>query len=224
MKPELHLWMMEPKSSRCNGCTHSANKLKMSELAFSVRRLMTAVLWERNGVLMVEFMQQGTTIISEVYCETINKLRRGIQNKRRGMLTCSIVFFHDNERLHTASRIWVLIKTFNWELFDRPSYSPDVAPSNYHLFTYLNNCLGSQFNNNKELMESVKPWLSTQAADCYNTGTQQLIPWHTCRNACDNYVENELKCVEGFRIYKLFSSLFVLSLAHRMLLCKWHSY
>jgi hypothetical protein len=33
----------------------------------SVRKLMTYVFWDRKGVLMVEFMQQGTTITSEVY-------------------------------------------------------------------------------------------------------------------------------------------------------------
>jgi hypothetical protein len=37
------------------------------------RKLMAAVFWNRKGVLMVEFMQQGTTIKSEVYCETLKK-------------------------------------------------------------------------------------------------------------------------------------------------------
>jgi hypothetical protein len=34
---------------------------------------MAAVLWDRKGVLIVEFMQQGTAIMSEVYCETLKK-------------------------------------------------------------------------------------------------------------------------------------------------------
>ena len=36
---------------------------------------------------MVEFLPQGTTINSAVYCETLQKLRRAIQNKRCGMLS-----------------------------------------------------------------------------------------------------------------------------------------
>jgi hypothetical protein len=31
---------------------------------------MATVFWDRKGVLMVEFMQQETTITSETYCET----------------------------------------------------------------------------------------------------------------------------------------------------------
>jgi hypothetical protein len=33
-----------------------------SKQTLSARKLMTTVFWDRKGVLMVEFMQQGTTI------------------------------------------------------------------------------------------------------------------------------------------------------------------
>jgi hypothetical protein len=36
-------------------------------------KLMAAVFWNWKGVLMVEFMQQGTTIMPEVYCENTKK-------------------------------------------------------------------------------------------------------------------------------------------------------
>jgi hypothetical protein len=53
---------------------------------------------------------------------------------------------------------------------DHPPYSPVLALSNYHLFTYLKNWLGSQFfNSNEEVMEGVKKWLSSQAADFFDT-------------------------------------------------------
>jgi hypothetical protein len=69
------------------------------------------------------------------------------------------------------------VEHFSWELFDYPPYIPDLTPSNYHLFTYLKNWLESQhFNNNEELMEDVKTWLSSQAADFFDTGIQELIP------------------------------------------------
>jgi transposase len=110
-------------------------------------------------------MQHGATITSEVYCETLNKLRRAIQKKRRGIL------LQDNARPHAAASTRALLKHFNWELFDHLPCSPDIAPSNYHLFTYLKNWMGSQFfNNNEELVEGVKAWMSSQAADFFDTG------------------------------------------------------
>jgi transposase len=99
------------------------------------------------------------------------KLRRTIQNKRRAILTSGVVLLHDNAHLHTTARIRGLLEHFNWELFDHPSYSPDLTPSDYQLFTYQKNSLGSQhFNNTGELMEGVKTWLSSQATDFFDTG------------------------------------------------------
>jgi histone-lysine N-methyltransferase SETMAR len=66
---------------------------------------------------------------------------------------------------------------FNRELFDHPPYSPDLAPSDYRLLACLKNWLRSQrFNNNEELIEGVKMWLSSQAADFSDTGIQKFIP------------------------------------------------
>jgi hypothetical protein len=50
---------------------HSPNKMKKFKQTLSTRKLMATAFWDRKGVLMVEFMQQRTTIISEVYCETL---------------------------------------------------------------------------------------------------------------------------------------------------------
>jgi len=57
--------------------------------------MMATVFCDRKGILLTEFMAPGTTVTSDVYCETLNKLRRLIQNKRRGMLTKRIVLLHD---------------------------------------------------------------------------------------------------------------------------------
>jgi hypothetical protein len=78
---------------------------------------------------------------------------------------------------------------FNWVLCDHP-YSPDFAPSNYHLFTYLKNWLGLQiFNNEEEFMEGAKTWLSSQVADFLETGIQKLIPRYKCLNSNGDYAE-----------------------------------
>jgi hypothetical protein len=57
--------------------THSPDKPKnLNKHCLPARRLMVAVLWDRKGVLVVEFMQQGTTVTSEMYCKTLRKLHR----------------------------------------------------------------------------------------------------------------------------------------------------
>jgi hypothetical protein len=51
--------------------THSSNKPKEFKQMLSARKLMASVFRDRKGELMVEFMQQGTAVLSQVYCETL---------------------------------------------------------------------------------------------------------------------------------------------------------
>jgi hypothetical protein len=155
---------------------------------------------DRKGVQMVEFMQQGTTIKLEEYCKTLKKLHWAIQNKRCGMLASGVELLNDNIHPHTAACTPALLEHFHWELFDHSPYSPDLAPSDYHLFTYQMKLLRSQrFNSNEELMEGVKTWLSSQAPYFFDTGIQKLIPqYDKCLNSCSYYVEKLLKYVDIF--------------------------
>jgi hypothetical protein len=107
------------------------------------------------------------------------------------MVTSNVVLLHENVCPHTAPCTRALPEHFNWELFDHPPYSPDLTLNDYHLFTYPKNWLGSQhFNNNEELMEGLKTWLSSQAANYFNTGIQKLIPQcDKCLNSSSGYIE-----------------------------------
>jgi len=138
---------------------------------------MATVFWDRKGVLLIEFMEPGTTITSETYCETLKKLHRAIENERRGMLMSGVVLLHGNARPHTATCTQALLQKFCWDLFDHPPYSPDLAPSDFHLFSRMKVWLGTQclcVKTNEELMDGVKDWLSSQPATFYFAGTVKL--------------------------------------------------
>ena len=79
---------------------------------------MCTVFWDRQGVLLVKFLSQGTTINSALYCETLKKLRRAIQNKRCGMLSATILLLHDNAQPHSAAQTQELITSCIWEQMD----------------------------------------------------------------------------------------------------------
>ncbi|KAF0705241.1 histone-lysine N-methyltransferase SETMAR-like [Aphis craccivora] len=119
----------------------------------------------RKGVLLVDFMERGTTITADVYCKMLNKLRRAIQNRRRGKLSSGIILLHDNARPHTAAKTQEKIQDFLWELFNHPPYSPDLTPSDYFLFLHFKKWIGGQcFENDKELQNAVENWFNSQAA------------------------------------------------------------
>ncbi|KAJ4439236.1 hypothetical protein ANN_07356 [Periplaneta americana] len=118
---------------------HSRSPVRTkSKQTLSVRKVICTVFWDRKGILLIDFLPRGETVNTDRYCETLRKLRRAIQNKRRGMLTAGIVLLHDNARCTAA-----VLTEFGWELFHHPPYSPDLAPSDFHVFLHLKKFLSS---------------------------------------------------------------------------------
>jgi transposase len=158
----------------CNGlwakCTEWKNCKTMVQ---NVRRWVGEQIFMMKSKVVGHLYWVMTTITLQAYCKTLKKLCRAIQNKRRGILTPCVVLLHDNARQHTTACTWALLEHFNWVVFDHPPYSPDLAPSNNHQFTYLKTWLKSQhFNSNVELMEGVQMWLSSQSALLWHNHTK----------------------------------------------------
>jgi hypothetical protein len=96
---------------------------------------------------------------------------------------------HDNARPHTAAATQDLTATFGWEQFDPPSYIPDLAPSDFHVFLHLNSFLGGRrFHDGNEVKEAVNTWF-TSVASFYDAGIQKLVPPYKCLKNGGNYVE-----------------------------------
>jgi len=169
----------------------SPKSKKFKQSPYSSRKMMATIFWDEKSVLLVDFMERGTTITADVYCEMLTKLRRAIQNRRRGKLSSGIVLLHDNARPHTAARTKEKIRDFGWELFDHPPYSPDLAPSDYFLFLHLKQWLGGQrFDEDEELKTAVDNWFNSQAANFYAEGLKKLVQrYEKCLEVNGDYVE-----------------------------------
>jgi hypothetical protein len=75
-------------------------------------------------------------------------------------------------------------------LFDHSPYSPDLAPSDYHLITYVKSwCRSQRFNNNEELLDGVKTWPSSQAAHFFDTDIKLIPRCDKCLKSGGDYVQ-----------------------------------
>ena len=55
-----------------------------------------------------------------------------------------VILLHDNAPSHTAKLVKETIEAFGWEIFSHAAYSPDLAPSDYHLFASMGYALAQQ--------------------------------------------------------------------------------
>ncbi|EFN76871.1 Histone-lysine N-methyltransferase SETMAR, partial [Harpegnathos saltator] len=57
---------------------------------------------------------------------------------------------------HIAKPVKEVLKSLGWEVLSHPPYSPDLAPSDYHLFASMGHALTEQYFAD---FEEVKKWL-----------------------------------------------------------------
>jgi len=83
---------------------------------------------------------------------------------------------HDNARPHTARLTLETVEQLGLEVLPHPPYSPDLAPSDYHLFGPMKKMLGEQkFASDTEVQSVVRQWLGQQPASFFASGIQKLV-------------------------------------------------
>jgi len=94
-------------------------------------------------------------------------------------------------RPHTASQTVQTINHLGFEVLEHPAYSPDLAPSEYHLFGPLKNALRCRrFSTDKEVREGVHKWLRDQPKTSFLEGIRKLVDrWTKCIEKKRDYVE-----------------------------------
>ena len=95
---------------------------------------MCIVFWDTKVILLTDNMLQKGTITGVYYADLLHKLRDAIKEKRRGKLTKVPLLLHDNAPAHRSHIGQVAVVECGFEEMRQPPYSPDLAPSDYHLF------------------------------------------------------------------------------------------
>ena len=118
---------------------------------------MLTVFWDSQGPVLEHYQERGTTINSARYSEMLtDRPKPTIRSKRRGLLSKGVVLLHDNARPHTAAHTAKTLRKLKFKVMARPPYSPDLAPSNYHLSDPLKEATRDRrFTSDQEMKEAM---------------------------------------------------------------------
>ena len=87
--------------------------------------------------------------------------------KRRGKVTKGVLFLHDNAPAHQALATQKKLAYLGFQYLDHPPCSPDLAPSDYHLFPGLKKTEVRHFSSGAEVIAAAKTWLDGQPSEFF---------------------------------------------------------
>ena len=134
---------------------------------------MLSVFWDCKGVIHHEFLPRGNTLNAETYCQQLERANQKLLEKRPQLH--QPIFLHDNARPHIAAASIEKLLDLGWEVLVHPPYSPDMAPTDFHLFLALQNVLRDQtFTSGNALIEAVEEFLTAKNEEFFSNGILKL--------------------------------------------------
>jgi len=140
---------------------------KNSECKKSAGKVLASIFfWDQDGILLIDDHPKGQTINAEFYLSLLVQLKDILKEKRRGKVTKGVLFLHDSVPAHRALATQKKLAYLGFQCLNHPPYSPDLAPSDYHLFRGLIKQLkGRHFSSDAEVIASAETWLDGQPSE-----------------------------------------------------------
>ncbi|GFG35425.1 hypothetical protein Cfor_01120 [Coptotermes formosanus] len=77
----------------------------------SASKVIASVFWDKDGTLLVDYLEKGATITASYYTSLLDKAKQALVSKWWGKLSQGVLFLQDNASSHTAeiiSRSWMI--------------------------------------------------------------------------------------------------------------------
>jgi len=141
----------------------------------SAGKVLALIFWDQDSILLIDYLPKGQTINAEYHSSLLVQLKDILKKKRRGKFTKVVLFLHDNAPAHRAVATQKKLAYLGFQCLDHPPYSPDLAPSDYHLFSGLKKQLkGRHFSSDAEVIAAAEDWLDGQPSEFFLSGFQKL--------------------------------------------------
>ena len=132
----------------------------------STKKLMATIFGDCEGVIHVDYLPRGSTMNGAYYGALLKRMRESLKEKRRGKLKRGVLLQQDNAPVHNSKVAIAAAKECKFEIISHPPYSPEMAPSDYHMFGNLKKFLrGRRFEDDSDMTAAVDWWIGDQLRD-----------------------------------------------------------
>ena len=106
---------------------------------------MLCIWWDHWTIIHFEFLNHNQILNADFYCQQLQHVRESHLRKHTSLVgRRNVMHLHDNAWLHSAKITQEKILDLDWSVLPHPPYSPDLAPSDIHLFLFSKKCFEPQ--------------------------------------------------------------------------------
>lgn len=187
----LHHYTPESNRQSAKWTAYGESNPTRGKTQQSAGKVMASVFWDTHGIIFIDYLEKGKTINSDYYIALLERLKAEIAQKRPQMARKKVMFHQDNAPCHKSLKTMAKIHELGFELLPHPPYSPDLAPSDYFLFSDLKRMLaGKKFKTDEEVIAETEAYFEEKPKEYYKDGIEKLKNrWERCIALKGNYVE-----------------------------------
>src|SRR5215469_12487230 len=101
-KTWLHYYDPETKNQSKEWHQKGSPWPKKFRVQKSAGKVMATVFWDKDGIIMSDYLENAQTINAVYYYSLFDKLKENLKTKRRGKLTKGVLILQDNAPAHKA--------------------------------------------------------------------------------------------------------------------------
>jgi hypothetical protein len=101
----------------------------------SAGKIMASTFWDSQGIIMIDYLEQGRTIYGTYYADVCDKKsgEKGGANCLKAIFSCTTI----DAPAHTSQVQMAEATDCGFEILPYSPYFPDFAPSDFYLFPKL---------------------------------------------------------------------------------------
>ena len=142
---------------------------------------MMMIFCDPDGVVLTKYLPRGTTINGPCHASIIERLHSVIVEKGRGKVSHGVLLLHDKVPIHKCSIVQAAIRQAAFIELNHLAYSPDIAPSDYYLFSNLKKFLRlKNSSSDDETVTTVEDYLTDLNSEFFCKGIQSLHDYWQC--------------------------------------------
>ena len=120
--------------------SHQHRKFRVQK---SAGKILASTFWDQDGILLIDYLPHCQTIDTDYYLSLLVQLKDILKEKRCGKIAKGVLFLHDKALAHRTLATQRKLAYLGFHFLDNQPFSPDLAPSDYHLFSGLKKTIKS---------------------------------------------------------------------------------